>query len=123
MSQNQDASAIEQVVRERREAERTVNRLYVEAERLSSSFAGELAASLLSSPELVVFESQLASVDFRYHTARGHNRVYKDEEGSARAIVLTAEIRSALLHLADLTEETNGRFAPPSCSSVGGPSQ
>lgn len=113
MCQGQDASAIEQRMREKQEAERTVNRLYAKAERISTSFAGELGASLRCSPEFVVFESQLASVDSRYHGARGHNRVYNDEEGSASAITLTAEIRSALLHLAELTEEAKNLLSQP----------
>lgn len=106
MIQDPEARTIEQVVREKQEAQETVNRLYAEAKRISYSLSGELGATMRTSPEMLVFESQIATVNFRYYTPRGKNsRVYKDEEVSQKAIALTDEIRAALLRVAALTEE------------------
>ncbi len=90
-----------------REAKRHCDRLRSEAERLSWGFPSDLGATLRTSPENVVFESQTSSVDVRYYTPSGHSYVYADEEGSGRVIALTDEFRSALLRLADLMERVS----------------
>ena len=88
---------------QKKEAERQLNLLLAEARELSWTFPGELGASLRASPEYIVFECQRRSVDARYYTSSGNNRVYKSDEGSERVIALTNEIRAALLHIADLS--------------------
>ena len=84
---------------QKKEAERKLRLLLAEATELSWAFPGELGDSLRASPEYVVFECQIPSVNFRYHTSSGHNRVYKDHDGTERVIALTNKIRSALLRI------------------------
>jgi hypothetical protein len=88
---------------QKREAEDTLARLIAEARTLSWGFAGELGASLRATPEYVVFDCQLDSVNVRYYTPAGNNRVYKSGEGSERVVALTNEIRSAMLRVAALS--------------------
>jgi len=93
------------VIRQKEQAETSLALLEAEARRLAWEFPGELGASLRASPEYVVFECQLPSVDVRYYTPVGKNRLYKSNEGSERVIALTNEIRSTLLRIADLSEQ------------------
>jgi hypothetical protein len=95
----------EAVMRKKKEAETSLALLEAEARSLAWTFPGELGASLRASPEYVVFECQLSSVDVRYYTPVGRNRVYKSDEASERIIALTSEIRSTLLRIADLSEQ------------------
>jgi hypothetical protein len=84
------------VIRQIKQEETSRALLEAEARRLAWEFPGELGASLRASPEYVVFECQLPSVNVWYYTPVGKNRVHKSDEGSERVIALTNEIRSAL---------------------------
>ena len=84
---------------QKEETERHLKLLLAGARELSWAFPGELGDSLRASPEYVVFECQIPSVNFRYHTSSGHSRVYKDHDGTERVIALTNKIRSALLRI------------------------
>ena len=68
------------IIRQRKEAETSLALLEAEARTLARAFPGELGASLRASPEYIVFECQLPTVDVRYYTPAGGNRVYKSEE-------------------------------------------
>jgi hypothetical protein len=97
----------EDVIRQKKEAERKLNLLLAEAEELASTFPGELGASLRASPEYVVFDCQIPTVNTKYYTRNGNNRVYKSNEGSERVVALTNEIRSAVLLVAKLSEQAS----------------
>lgn len=97
---NEQKKAVEQ----KKEALASLVLLEAEARRVSWAFCGELGDTLRASPENVVFESQIPSVDARYYSPAGKSRVYKSGEGSERVLALTSEIRSTRLRIADLSE-------------------